>query len=118
MLFDFLPSGSHRQHLSTTTVHSAHLVDDFICGSLLSATLGILFYPNNVLKTRMQSFLDWWEISVFSQGFPKILVRIGQETNKSVQRNPFELPLVPHLLGHNQCDLGVLVNDYMKEIIS
>lgn len=94
-----------RQHLSTATIHSACLVGGFICGGLLSATLGIFFHPNNVVKTHMHSLLDLWEIFVFSQGFPRTLVRIGQETNKSVQGNLSELPLVPHPLGHNQCDL-------------
>lgn len=46
------------------------------------------------------------------------MARTGQEADKSFQRCPSELPSVPHLLGHNQCYLRVLVKDYVKEIIS
>ncbi|KPP77968.1 solute carrier family 25 member 51-like [Scleropages formosus] len=47
--------GPIKEQLPEAQTHAAHLVNDFICGGLLGAMLGILFFPLNVLKTRMQS---------------------------------------------------------------
>lgn len=38
--------GPIKEHLPTATTHSAHLVNDFICGGLLGAMLGILFFSS------------------------------------------------------------------------
>ena len=34
---------------------AAHLLSDFVCGGLLGAFLGVLFYPLNVVKSRAQA---------------------------------------------------------------
>ncbi|XP_023685363.2 mitochondrial nicotinamide adenine dinucleotide transporter SLC25A51 [Paramormyrops kingsleyae] len=47
--------GPIKGSLPEAETHAAHLVNDFICGGLLGAMLGVLFFPLNVLKTRMQS---------------------------------------------------------------
>lgn len=47
--------GPIKEHLPTATTHSAHLVNDFICGGLLGAVLGFMFFPLNVVKARIQS---------------------------------------------------------------
>uniref|UniRef100_A0A8C9TXF5 Solute carrier family 25 member 51b n=1 Tax=Scleropages formosus TaxID=113540 RepID=A0A8C9TXF5_SCLFO len=47
--------GPIKRQLPDARTRAVHLVNDFICGGLLGAMLGILFYPCNVLKTRLQS---------------------------------------------------------------
>ncbi|KAL4641759.1 solute carrier family 25 member 51-like [Arapaima gigas] len=47
--------GPIKQQLPEAQTHMAHLINDFVCGGLLGAMLGVLFYPCNVLKTRLQS---------------------------------------------------------------
>ncbi|KAG5848068.1 mitochondrial nicotinamide adenine dinucleotide transporter SLC25A51 isoform X2 [Anguilla rostrata] len=47
--------GPIKQRLPEAQSPAAHLVNDFICGGLLGAMLGFLFYPLNVLKARMQA---------------------------------------------------------------
>ncbi|XP_027244028.1 solute carrier family 25 member 51-like isoform X2 [Cricetulus griseus] len=42
-------------HLPTASMNGAHLVNDFICGSVLGAMLGFLSFPINVVKARIQS---------------------------------------------------------------
>ncbi|XP_036373019.1 solute carrier family 25 member 51 [Megalops cyprinoides] len=47
--------GPLKQRLPEAQTPAAHLVNDFICGGVLGAVLGIMFYPLNVVKSRMQS---------------------------------------------------------------
>ncbi|RMC08085.1 hypothetical protein DUI87_15116 [Hirundo rustica rustica] len=58
---------------------SSHMVNDFICGGLLGAVLGILFFPVNVVKTRMQA-----QIGGEFQSFSKVLAKIWLERDRKV----------------------------------
>lgn len=71
--------GPIKEHLPTATTHGAHLVTDFICGGLLGAMLGILFFPLNVVKTRMQS-----QIGGEFQSFPKVFKKIWLERDRKL----------------------------------
>ncbi|NWT32989.1 S2551 protein, partial [Cardinalis cardinalis] len=71
--------GPIKQCLPEATSHSSHLVNDFICGGLLGALLGFLFFPVNVVKTRMQA-----QIGGEFQSFSKVLVKIWLERDRKV----------------------------------
>lgn len=47
--------GPIKERLPEATTRGGHLVIDFVCGGLLGAALGIMFYPLNVVKSRAQS---------------------------------------------------------------
>lgn len=47
--------GPIKRTLPEAQSPAANLVNDFICGGLLGAMLGVMFYPLNVLKARMQA---------------------------------------------------------------
>ncbi|KAL0974093.1 hypothetical protein UPYG_G00215290 [Umbra pygmaea] len=47
--------GPIKTQLPEATSRPGHLVNDFVCGGLLGAALGIMFYPLNVVKSRAQS---------------------------------------------------------------
>lgn len=47
--------GPIKEQLPEATSRAGHLVNDFVCGGLLGAGLGIMFYPLNVVKSRAQS---------------------------------------------------------------
>ncbi|CAG5991029.1 solute carrier family 25 member 51b [Menidia menidia] len=47
--------GPIKELLPEATNRAGHLVNDFVCGGLLGAALGIMFYPLNVVKSRAQS---------------------------------------------------------------
>ncbi|XP_070693560.1 solute carrier family 25 member 51b [Pempheris klunzingeri] len=47
--------GPIKEKLPGVTSQAGHLVNDFVCGGLLGAALGIMFYPLNVVKSRAQS---------------------------------------------------------------
>nr|XP_023646269.1 solute carrier family 25 member 51-like [Paramormyrops kingsleyae]XP_023646279.1 solute carrier family 25 member 51-like [Paramormyrops kingsleyae]XP_023646286.1 solute carrier family 25 member 51-like [Paramormyrops kingsleyae]XP_023646294.1 solute carrier family 25 member 51-like [Paramormyrops kingsleyae] len=51
----FTLRGPIKQRLPAARGHAGHLLNDFICGGLLGAMLGVFFFPLNVLKTRLQS---------------------------------------------------------------
>ncbi|XP_072452839.1 mitochondrial nicotinamide adenine dinucleotide transporter SLC25A51 [Notamacropus eugenii] len=68
--------GPIKEHLPEANSCSAHLIDDFISGGLLGAMLGFLFFPVNVVKTRMQS-----QIGGEFQSFPKVFAKIWLERN-------------------------------------
>uniref|UniRef100_A0A8C5VNJ0 Uncharacterized protein n=1 Tax=Microcebus murinus TaxID=30608 RepID=A0A8C5VNJ0_MICMU len=70
--------GPIKEHLPSATSHSANLINDFICGGLLDAMLGFLFFPVNV-KTRIQS-----QIGGEFQSFPKVLKKIWLEPDRKV----------------------------------
>lgn len=47
--------GPIKEQLPEATSRAGNLVNDFVCGGLLGAALGIMFYPLNVVKSRAQS---------------------------------------------------------------
>ncbi|XP_051931951.1 solute carrier family 25 member 51b [Hippocampus zosterae] len=47
--------GPIKEQLPEATSRAGHLVNDFVCGGVLGAALGIMFYPLNVIKSRAQS---------------------------------------------------------------
>lgn len=47
--------GPIKQQLPDAHTKTGHLLNDFVCGGLLGAALGILFYPLNVVKSRAQA---------------------------------------------------------------
>lgn len=47
--------GPIKELLPEATSRAGHLVNDFVCGGVLGAALGIMFYPLNVIKSRAQS---------------------------------------------------------------
>uniref|UniRef100_A0A2I2Y452 Solute carrier family 25 member 51 n=1 Tax=Gorilla gorilla gorilla TaxID=9595 RepID=A0A2I2Y452_GORGO len=110
-LFFFGLRGHIKEHLPTATTHSAHLVNDFIGGGLLGAMLGFLFFPSNVVKTRIQS-----QICGEFQSFPKVFQKIWLERDRKLinlfrgSHLNYHLSLIS--LGHNQC------KGYMKKNIS
>lgn len=71
--------GPIKQCLPEATSYSSHMVNDFICGGLLGAVLGILFFPVNVVKTRMQA-----QIGGEFQSFSKVLAKIWLERDRKV----------------------------------
>ncbi|XP_056295257.1 solute carrier family 25 member 51b [Pseudoliparis swirei] len=51
----FALRGPIKEHLPGASSRAGHMVNDFVCGGLLGAALGIMFYPLNVVKSRAQS---------------------------------------------------------------
>ncbi|KAK1803840.1 hypothetical protein P4O66_003793 [Electrophorus voltai] len=47
--------GPIKQRLPEAHTRTGHMVNDFVCGGLLGAALGIMFYPLNVAKSRAQA---------------------------------------------------------------
>ncbi|XP_077466482.1 mitochondrial nicotinamide adenine dinucleotide transporter SLC25A51-like [Stigmatopora argus] len=47
--------GPIKEALPEAGTRAGHLVNDFVCGGVLGAGLGIMFYPLNVIKSRAQS---------------------------------------------------------------
>ncbi|XP_069027272.1 mitochondrial nicotinamide adenine dinucleotide transporter SLC25A51-like [Embiotoca jacksoni] len=47
--------GPIKEQLPEATSRAGHMVNDFVCGGVLGAALGIMFYPLNVVKSRAQS---------------------------------------------------------------
>ncbi|XP_028661614.2 mitochondrial nicotinamide adenine dinucleotide transporter SLC25A51-like [Erpetoichthys calabaricus] len=71
--------GPIKQCLPEATSYSTHLVNDFICGGLLGAMLGFLFYPVNVVKARMQS-----QVGGDFQSFRVVFLTIWKEREGKV----------------------------------
>ncbi|XP_029459021.1 solute carrier family 25 member 51 [Rhinatrema bivittatum] len=71
--------GPIKQCLPEAKTHSANLVNDFICGGLLGAMLNFLFYPMNVVKTRMQS-----QIGGDFQFFGRVFMTIWIERDRKL----------------------------------
>uniref|UniRef100_A0A2I2ZHB4 Solute carrier family 25 member 51 n=1 Tax=Gorilla gorilla gorilla TaxID=9595 RepID=A0A2I2ZHB4_GORGO len=71
--------GPIKEHLPTSTTHSAHLVNDFLCGGQLGAMLGFLFFLINVVKTSIQS-----QPSGEFQSFPKVFQKIWLERDRKL----------------------------------
>ncbi|KAM4621203.1 mitochondrial nicotinamide adenine dinucleotide transporter SLC25A51-like isoform 1-T2 [Polymixia lowei] len=47
--------GPIKEQLPEASSWAGHMVNDFVCGGVLGAALGIMFYPLNVVKSRAQS---------------------------------------------------------------
>ncbi|XP_029517737.1 mitochondrial nicotinamide adenine dinucleotide transporter SLC25A51-like [Oncorhynchus nerka] len=47
--------GPIKEQLPEASSRAGHLINDFVCGGMLGAALGIMFYPLNVVKSRAQS---------------------------------------------------------------
>ncbi|XP_034037807.1 solute carrier family 25 member 51 [Thalassophryne amazonica] len=47
--------GPIKEQLPEATSRTGHLINDFVCGGVLGAGLGFMFYPLNVVKFRAQS---------------------------------------------------------------
>ncbi|KAG7275766.1 hypothetical protein CRUP_009869 [Coryphaenoides rupestris] len=47
--------GPIKERLPQASSQLGHIASDFVCGGLLGAGLGIMFYPLNVVKSRAQS---------------------------------------------------------------
>ncbi|XP_055461288.1 mitochondrial nicotinamide adenine dinucleotide transporter SLC25A51 [Psammomys obesus] len=71
--------GPIKEHLPTATSHSAHLVNDFICGGVLGAMLGFLSFPINVVKARIQS-----QIGGPFQSLPMVFKTIWLERDRKL----------------------------------
>ncbi|XP_066576652.1 mitochondrial nicotinamide adenine dinucleotide transporter SLC25A51 [Amia ocellicauda] len=71
--------GPISQRLPEANSHTTNLINDFICGGLLGAMLGILFYPLNVVKARMQS-----QVGGDFQSFRAVLLTIWHEREGKV----------------------------------
>ncbi|XP_040511789.1 mitochondrial nicotinamide adenine dinucleotide transporter SLC25A51 isoform X4 [Gallus gallus] len=71
--------GPIKQCLPEATSYSTHLVNDFICGGLLGAMLGFLFFPMNVVKARMQA-----QIGGEFQSFSTVFVKIWLERDRKL----------------------------------
>ncbi|XP_043915309.1 mitochondrial nicotinamide adenine dinucleotide transporter SLC25A51 [Protopterus annectens] len=71
--------GPIKQRLPEANTYSTHLINDFICGGLLGAMLSFMFYPINVVKTRMQS-----QIGGDFQTFPKVFMKIWTERDRKL----------------------------------
>uniref|UniRef100_A0A3B3RLZ2 Solute carrier family 25 member 51b n=1 Tax=Paramormyrops kingsleyae TaxID=1676925 RepID=A0A3B3RLZ2_9TELE len=59
--------GPMKRSLPVAETHVGHLVNDFICGGILGASLNFLFYPLKVLKARKQTqvggkFQSSWQV--------------------------------------------------------
>ncbi|XP_073508001.1 mitochondrial nicotinamide adenine dinucleotide transporter SLC25A51 [Phyllobates terribilis] len=68
-----------KQCLPEAKTSSAHVLNDFICGGLLGAMLGILFFPINVVKARMQS-----QIGGEFTSFGKVFMTIWTERDRKL----------------------------------
>ncbi|XP_078070348.1 mitochondrial nicotinamide adenine dinucleotide transporter SLC25A51-like [Mustelus asterias] len=66
--------GPVKQCLPEATTYSVNVLNDFICGGFLGSMLGIMFYPINVVKARMQS-----QVGGEFQSFTKVLMQIWSE---------------------------------------
>ncbi|XP_051876411.1 mitochondrial nicotinamide adenine dinucleotide transporter SLC25A51-like [Pristis pectinata] len=70
----FALRGPVKESLPEATTYSANVLNDFICGGFLGSVLGIMFYPINVVKARMQS-----QVGGEFQSFTKVFMKIWRE---------------------------------------
>ncbi|XP_030252217.1 solute carrier family 25 member 51b [Sparus aurata] len=78
-VFFFGLRGPIKEQLPEATSRAGHLVIDFVCGGLLGAGLGIMFYPLNVVKSRAQS-----QVGGAFQPCRKVLLTVWRERGGSV----------------------------------
>lgn len=73
--------GPIKELLPEATNKPGHLVNDFVCGGVLGAGLGILFYPLNVVKSRAQS-----QVGGAFQPCRTVLLTVWRERGGSVAK--------------------------------
>ncbi|XP_072137219.1 mitochondrial nicotinamide adenine dinucleotide transporter SLC25A51-like [Mobula birostris] len=66
--------GPVKESLPEATTYSTNVLNDFICGGFLGSVLGIIFFPINVVKARMQT-----EVGGEFQSFTKVFMKIWRE---------------------------------------
>ncbi|XP_057706098.1 solute carrier family 25 member 51b [Corythoichthys intestinalis] len=71
--------GPIKERLPEATTRAGHLVNDFVCGGVLGAALGIMFYPLNVIKSRAQS-----QVGGAFQPCSQVLLTVWRERGGSV----------------------------------
>nr|XP_020480094.1 solute carrier family 25 member 51 [Monopterus albus]XP_020480095.1 solute carrier family 25 member 51 [Monopterus albus] len=71
--------GPIKEQLPKATTRPGHLVNDFVCGGLLGAGLGIMFYPLNVVKSQAQS-----QVGGAFQPCRKVLLTVWRERGGSL----------------------------------
>ncbi|XP_024918903.1 solute carrier family 25 member 51 [Cynoglossus semilaevis] len=72
--------GPIKEQLPEATSRAGNLVNDFVCGGVLGAGLGIMFYPLNVVKSRAQS-----QVGGPFQSYRKVLLTVWTERGGSVR---------------------------------
>lgn len=70
----FALRGPIKESLPEATTYGTNVLNDFICGASLGSMLGIMFYPINVVKARMQS-----QVGGEFQSFTKVFMTIWRE---------------------------------------
>ncbi|XP_034546844.1 solute carrier family 25 member 51 [Notolabrus celidotus] len=71
--------GPIKEQLPEAKSRAGHMVNDFVCGGLLGAALGIMFYPLNVVKSRAQS-----QVGGAFQPCGQVLLTVWRERGSSV----------------------------------
>uniref|UniRef100_A0AAQ4PYG4 Solute carrier family 25 member 51b n=1 Tax=Gasterosteus aculeatus aculeatus TaxID=481459 RepID=A0AAQ4PYG4_GASAC len=71
--------GPIKEQLPEASSRAGHMVNDFVCGGLLGAALGIMFYPLNVVKSRAQS-----QVGGAFQPCREVLLTVWRERGGSV----------------------------------
>ncbi|XP_020781059.1 solute carrier family 25 member 51b [Boleophthalmus pectinirostris] len=71
--------GPIKEQLPEATSQAGHLITDFVCGGLLGAGLGIMFYPLNVVKARAQS-----QVGGEFQSCSKVFLTVWRERGGSL----------------------------------
>nr|XP_057919553.1 mitochondrial nicotinamide adenine dinucleotide transporter SLC25A51-like [Doryrhamphus excisus]XP_057919554.1 mitochondrial nicotinamide adenine dinucleotide transporter SLC25A51-like [Doryrhamphus excisus]XP_057919555.1 mitochondrial nicotinamide adenine dinucleotide transporter SLC25A51-like [Doryrhamphus excisus]XP_057919556.1 mitochondrial nicotinamide adenine dinucleotide transporter SLC25A51-like [Doryrhamphus excisus]XP_057919557.1 mitochondrial nicotinamide adenine dinucleotide tran len=71
--------GPIKDHLPEATSKAGHLVVDFVCGGVLGAALGIMFFPLNVVKSRAQA-----QVGGAFQPCRQVLLTVWRERGRSV----------------------------------
>ncbi|CAG06262.1 unnamed protein product [Tetraodon nigroviridis] len=73
--------GPIKELLPEATSKAGNLVNDFVCGGLLGAALGIMFYPLNVIKSRAQS-----QVGGEFRSTREVLSTVWRERGRSLAR--------------------------------
>ncbi|XP_077589773.1 mitochondrial nicotinamide adenine dinucleotide transporter SLC25A51-like [Stigmatopora nigra] len=71
--------GPIKEALPEADTRAGHLVNDFVCGGVLGAGLGIMFYPLNVIKSRAQS-----RVGGAFQPCGQVLLTVWRERGRSL----------------------------------
>ena len=71
--------GPIKEQLPEVNSRAGHMASDFVCGGLLGAALGIMFYPLNVVKSRAQS-----QVGGAFQPCRQVLLTVWRERGGSV----------------------------------
>lgn len=71
--------GPIKERLPQATTQAGHTANDFVCGGVLGAALGIMFYPLNVAKSRAQS-----QVGGAFRPCGEVLLTVWRERGRSV----------------------------------